>query len=50
MSHESNYWANLGSKNQNTGYDGFRQGGLSDSQAREAAAAAARARNGGSKS
>lgn len=50
MSHESNYWANIGSKNPNSGYDQFRQNGLNDSQAREAAAAAERARNAGSKS
>lgn len=50
MSHESNYWSNVGSKNPNSGYDQFRQSGLSDSQAREAAAAAQRARQGGSKS
>lgn len=49
MSHESNYFGNLGSKSPNSGYQDFRNGGLSDSQAREAAAAAQRAREGGGK-
>ena len=50
MAHESNYWGNVGSNNPNSGYNDFRKSGLSDSQAREAAAAAQRAREGGSKS
>jgi hypothetical protein len=50
MSHESNYFGNVGSKQPNSGFDDFRKQGLNDSQAREAAAAAERARNSGSKS
>lgn len=44
MSSESNYWGNIGAQNPNGTAADFKRGGASDSQASEAAAAAARAR------
>ena len=46
MSHNSNFFGNYGSQQPNSGYDDFRKQGLSDTQAREADAAARQAREG----
>lgn len=44
MSSESNHWGNRGAQSGNTNPDHYKRQGASDSQANEAAAAAARAR------
>lgn len=50
MSYDSNWAGQQGALNPYKTQQDFKQGGMSDSQAAEAAAAAARARNQGSKS
>lgn len=47
MSSESNWAGQRGAQNPNNTAADFKRGGMSDSQAAEAAAAAARARNNG---
>jgi hypothetical protein len=49
MSHESNWAGKVGTQNPGQGADYFQKGGMSGTQAAEAAAAAARAKSGGNK-
>lgn len=44
VGHDSNWAGNIGTKNQNNSASDFKAGGMSDTQAREAAAAAERQR------